>query len=241
MTDDIAAEARAFLPLDAPRAVTLKSKGRSYTYHVRRITQEDWTAYFSAIVHQTIQRGDDREQVFESETALLELVDRVLTGVDGYGDATAMKDWKLALPIKHRIAVGTALRNVGPSRGASESPDLCETVETRLDATWSTAGATLLYSGLVHRFRQPSIEQLKRFNFESARVKISGSAENGVSVYPARQAIAMKIYDELIDSVDGYSVCGAPLQGVENIRREMDGAHKAAAALDLFDDDVSIA
>ncbi len=235
-------EQQTLLPLDATRVVTIKSKDRAYTYQLRRITQFDWLEYFNGIVHQTTQRGDDREQIFESETALLELVDRTLMTVSGYGDLSGVKDWKLALPIKHRIAVGIALRNVGSSPTKNEAPDLCDLVEAKLDATWASEGKTILYSGLVHRFRQPTIAQLKRFNFESARVKVSGSAENGITVYPARQAIAMKVYDELIESVDGYSVAGVPLDGIANIQREMDGAHKAAAALDLFqqDDDVSI-
>jgi hypothetical protein len=63
-----------------------------------------------------------------------------------------------------------------------------------------------------------------------------------VTSYPSRQGVAMKIYDDLIESVDGYSVGGVPLTGVEAIRREMDGAHKAAAALALFEqgDEITI-
>jgi hypothetical protein len=45
----------------------------------------------------------------------------------------------------------------------------------------------------------------------------------------------MKIYDDLIESVEGYSIGHEPLANVEEIKREMDGAHKAAAALALFD------
>ena len=64
-----------------------------------------------------------------------------------------------------------------------------------------------------------------------------GTADAGVTTYPSRQAIGMKIYDDLIVSVDGYSSGGSPLIGAEAIKREMDGAHKAAAALALFSQD----
>ncbi len=52
----------------------------------------------------------------------------------------------------------------------------------------------------------------------------------------------MKLYDELIESVEGYSVAGQPLTDVEAIKQEMDGAHKAAAALELFlgEDEVTV-
>jgi hypothetical protein len=62
-----------------------------------------------------------------------------------------------------------------------------------------------------------------------------------VTTYPSRQLIAMKLYDELIDSVDGYSANGEPLADAETIQREMDGAHKASAALALFEGGDSVA
>lgn len=232
-------EAKALLALDAPRSVTLRSKDHSYIFRLRRVSHADWHAFFTGIVHQTLQLNGNREQVFESESALLELVDRVLVSAEGYGELRERKHWKLAIPVRHRIAVGIALRSVSPAlEEADAEPMLCDLAEVRLDATWSSseteAGKMVLYAGLVHRFRQPSLADLKRWNFESARTRVSGTAENGVTIYPPRQAIAMKVYDELIESVDGYAVGGLPLDGADQIKREMDGAHKAAAALALF-------
>ena len=230
------------LPLDMPRSITLKSGKHTFTYHLRRVTCADWLSYFQGIVNQTLQVNGQREQVFESDSALLELVDSVLTDVEGYGDIGAMKEWRVAVPLKYRMAVGIALLSVGVSKAKDITPSLCDLVEVTLDATWAVGGKTLFFSGLVHRFRQPSIADLKRFNFEASRVKVTGSAKDGITVYPPHQAIAMKIYDDLIESVDGYSVHGKPLEGVDEIKREMDGAHKAKAALELFrgEEDVTI-
>lgn len=230
----------ALLPLDAPRVIKLKSKDHLYTWRFRRLTHDDWKKYFLAVVHQTLQVDGKREEVFESETAQLELVDRALVSVEGYGDVTGVKNWKLALPIFHRLAVSVALRAVGVSKSAAEESVLCDLAEVRLDANWSVSGeggegeSMTQFQGLVHRFRQPSIADLKRFNFECARTRVSGDAENGVTIYPSRLAVGVSIYDDLIDSVGGYSVNGQPLAGVDNIKREMDGAHKAEAALALF-------
>jgi hypothetical protein len=226
----------AVLPLELSRTIVLKGKDKKFVYHFRRLTQADWQAYFGGIVHQTLVRGGVRETVFEIESAQLELVEKTLKSVEGYGDTSILKDWKLALPLMHRLTVGVMLRDVGLSKTQAESTQLAELVEIRLDATWSAneTGRLTLYSGLIHRFRQPSIEQLRRFNFESARVRVEGDSENGATVYPARQLVAMKIYDELIDQVEGYSVDGKPLGGADQIAREMDGAHKAEAALALF-------
>jgi len=233
----------ALLPLDAPRAVAFKTRRGNFVYHFRRLAQADWQQFFQSIVHQTVQVKGAREQVFETESALLELVDRTVQSVDGYGDLSKLKDWKRALPLQHRLAAGIALRSVGETASRALRPLVCDLVEVSLDANWGASdGKTTLYSGLIHRFRNPGIADLKRFNFESARVRVTGSADDGVTSYPARQAIAMKIYDDLIDSVDGYSVGGAELSGAAEIKREMDGAHKAAAALALFsqDDEITI-
>jgi hypothetical protein len=231
---DVDVSAPVLLPLDGERIINFKTKHGSFIYHFRRITGEDWGRYFMGIVNQTIQTKGAREQVFETESALLELVDNTLKSVDGYGNLSGLKDWKSSLPMRHRVAAGVALRSVD-SRGNSDEPILCDQVEVSLNATWGANGATQFYSGLIHRFRQPGIADLKRFNFESARTRVTGTADAGVTIYPSRQAIAMKIYDDLIESVEGYSVGGQPLTGVEAIKREMDGAHKAAAALALFD------
>jgi hypothetical protein len=235
--EDSQIETSALLPLDTPRSITLKGDDKNiFTYHFRRIAAEDWRAFFAAIVHQTLQYGGVRETVYESESAQIELVEKTVKSVDGYGDLNATKDWRKALPMKHRLAVGLVLRSVGLSRGKSDGTQLADLVNIKLDGAWSAddKGKTAYYTGLVHRFRQPSIAQLRHFNFEAARVRVEGTVENGITSYPSRQLVAMKIYDELIEEVDGYSVGSQPLSGIENIVREMDGAHKAEAALALF-------
>lgn len=226
----------ALLPLDVPRVVKLKANDRVYTWRFRRLTADDWHKYFTGVVHQTLHVAGAREAVFESETAQLDLVDRTVSAVEGYGDLSGVKNWKAALPIYHRFAVGTALRSVGVAAPDEEEAPLCDLAEVRLDAVWSAGDDDKMteYKGLVHRFRQPGLAELKRFNFECARTRVTGDAENGATIHPSRMAIAMKLYDDLIDSVEGYSVAGVPLADADAIKREMDGAHKAEAALALF-------
>jgi hypothetical protein len=222
--------------LDTPRTILLRDpKTRAlYTWHMRRITGADWKQYFMGIVHQTLNEGETRSQVYDSESALVELVTRAVDRVEGYGPTVAGK-WREWLPERHRLAVGMALRGVGAAEDSGTAELLAELVEVKLDATWSAVDETMqLIRGLVHRFRHPSIEQLKRYNFEMARVRTSGTAESGITIHPSRQLVAMNLYDELIDSVDGYTVQDSPLTDVETIRREMDGLHKATAALELF-------
>jgi hypothetical protein len=241
--EDVGTETKpALLPLDAPRAVAFKTKTGNFVYHFRRIELKDWEKYFQSIVHQTINTRGAREEVFESDSALVDLVDRTVSSVDGYALHPEPKDWKRTLPIQHRLVAGTVLRAVGQSTGARDLGTLCDLVDVSLDANWGVSdGKTTQYTGLIHRFRQPGIADLKRFNFEAARVRVTGNAENGITSYPARQGIAMKIYDDLIESVDGYSVKGLPLsETFDEVKEWMDGAHKAAAVLALFSQDEQI-
>lgn len=231
---------QAMLPLDTPRLVSLKNKENRYAWHLRRVTCTDWEKFFAAVVSQTLQIDGQREQIVESDTAMIKLVDRVVVSVDGYGDLSGIENWKEALPVQHRAAVGVVLRNVAAEK-QPDAPQPCGLIEVSLSAPWPTEGKLVLYSGLIHRFKHPTVDQLGRFNFEASRVITRGMAPNALSIYPSRQAIAMKIYDELIESVDGYAVNGQPLTDVEAICREMDGAHKATAALKVFQGDEDLA
>jgi hypothetical protein len=44
----------------------------------------------------------------------------------------------------------------------------------------------------------------------------------------------IELYDELIQSVEGYGVAGRPLESPQDIRREMDAYHKSEAVAQLF-------
>jgi hypothetical protein len=236
------AKAPVGLELSHPRIIVLagkNSKGepRLYRYETRRIRLEDWDRYFRAVVNQTRNVDGEREQIFENDTARLDLVERVVTAVDGYGDfgAAQITNWRAALPLNHRLGVGGALCSVGAQEQDEDAP-LSEFTEIKIDALWSAnaEGKMQLIRGLVHRFKQPSIEQLKRWNYESARVRVRGTAKDGVTIYPSRPAFAMVMYDELITGVDGYTVNGTPLTGVDAINGEMDGCHKAESVMALF-------
>lgn len=231
-------ERPALLPLDQPRSIALRVNGKLLTWHFRRLSHADWNRFFEGIVNRVLRHNGVEERVFESDTALLELVDRALTSVHGYDfdEKAAAADWKSALPIQHRVTVGVVLRAVACDRSSDESV-LGPGITVRLTASWSMDpqnGRMTTYAGLVHRFRHPSIDQLREFNFETSRTRILGTGMDGITIYPARQAIAARLYDQLIDSVEGYSVAGEPLTDVGAIQKEMDGLHKATAALQLF-------
>lgn len=227
--DQATAPAPVLLPLDVPRVITLKARSGEFKYKTRRVTLKDWETCFQGIVDQSMRVDGELQKVYDADSALIELADRVMFSADdGAGRSFPKPD---VLPFSHRLAIGTALRTVTPT---DEDDQICDFATITMAAVWPTAGASVAFGGLVHRFRHPSIEDVKRFRFESARARVRGDGRNSITIYPSRLAIAMKLYDDLIDSVEGYAFAGAELEGKDNVVREMDGAHKATAALQLF-------
>lgn len=231
-------ETRNELDLAEARALPFSINKRSVVWKFRTISQKDWQKYFRGIRNQTEQRGDRRVRIFDSETALVELVLASVQSVEGYGDATG-HEWKQRLSLAHSLAMGRVLRSVGPSDPDPEDlPTLDELAEVSLDAIWSmdSPGHVAMFRKLLHRFRRPTIEQLKRWNLEISRTVITGNGDYQVTSFPARQLIAMKLYDEMIAEVEGYAFKGETLAGAapEKIAEVMDGAHKAAAVIELF-------
>ena len=97
------------------------------------------------------------------------------------------------------------------------------------------AHAGTLVNRLVHRFATPSADHRRRFLRARSRTTVVGGSRAGKTLIASTQPVLAKLYDELIVSVDGYSVSGRPLSGREEIAREMDGYHKVAAARELFE------
>lgn len=226
MDQDQEVNAPVLLNLDVPRVIALKSKSGEFKYKTRRVTLKDWERCFQGIVDQTMRVDGELQKVYDAETTLVDLADRVLV------DAEPAK-----IPFAHRAAIGTTLWTAVPATPDREVFD-CETVE--IAAIWPTNGSTQAFEGLVHRFRNITLDDLKKYRFESVRVRVRGDGRNSVTIYPSKLAIAMKMYDELIESVEGYAVGGVPLATKEDIVREMDGAHKAVAALHLFTRDYEV-
>lgn len=109
-------------------------------------------------------------------------------------------------------------------------------VTVKLNALWneSAPGAMKEFRGLEHRFRVPTADHRRRYLKGRNRAFIAGGSRRGLTIIPSSHAVMLRLYDELIESVEGYSVGGAPLSGREAIAREMDLFHKQAAVSHLF-------
>jgi hypothetical protein len=229
--------ASALLPLDQPRVISIRDGKFTYTFHFARITQADWELYFNSIYWTSKNDGASQVQTFDIDTPGIELFERKLIKVEGYAGAELKKDdfWKI--PPRHSSPVAWLLRTCAVADDGEDQPFNPELVEVRLNAIWSVLpGQTeaTMFKGLVHRFAPPSPEQKKRVYRAGAMSKIVGGSRSGTTVHGSRHKILLELYDQLIQSVDGYSVAGRALNSPDEIKREMDALHKFTAAQQLF-------
>jgi hypothetical protein len=229
--------------LAANREIALKDdRGKVYRFTLARITPTQWMKYFKAIVSTSEIKDREIVRSFDSSKARMDLVESALVSATGYRlpgdetDITQVMDWQRKIPASHRMTVGNVLlrAQVIDSDDVDTMEIGCESV--RLQSVWgvSESGDMQQHRDLVHRFRTPTAEQAHRYMRDISRSKIIGGSRSGKTIDLNAQPTLAALYDELIDSVEGYEVNGQPLTGADMIAREMDAYHKVVAAEQLF-------
>jgi hypothetical protein len=234
------------LDLAQPRTIVLNEGKRQYVLSCRRITEADWLAYFANIFVSSEQEGRDRFNITDTKTPAVALAEAVLIDAKGYKvaggvDLTSLPNWQRKVPLAHRLLLAQTLDDASPSPNVGELALEPEAEVVSLDATWSAilnaaeGGLTMQrFHGLTHTLKTPSEEQYRRFSRERSRSRVVGGSRTGKTIYQGANALLVRLYDELVLSVDGYSFEGSPLGSHERIVREMDLSHKRAAAEQLF-------
>ncbi len=222
----------AILMLDAPRIVTFKDGKHTYTYTIAPIPHQEWQLFFDGILYTSHNDGKGGEiNTFDWDTPGLELVARTLINVEGYaGDFMSKNGWQQKLLPRHVAFVARTLRGVVASALESEKPFNPDEIEIMVDATWGNTE----FRGLLHRFSPVTVELKRKFFRAGAQSRVVGGSRNGTTIHALRHKSLLGIYDELIQSVDGYGIAGRPISGREEIISTMDSFHKVRAAEQLF-------
>ncbi len=216
---------------------TLIDAGHAYTFYFNRITEADWERYFSGVIYTSHNEGKASVQILDMDSPGIDLAESKLDRVEGYrGQFMSKPGWQKIMPPRHMRPVSWLIRAVNAMEENDEQAFDPECIECKLEALWGMEkpGAMMQYSGLTHRFNHVSPEQKHRFYRAGATSKIVGGSRNGKTVHSVRYKVLLRIYDELIISVDGYCLNGKPLESPDEIRREMDAYHKVKAVEQLF-------
>lgn len=234
--------ASELLPLDArERVCVFRSGGRSCRHIFRRITSAHWELFFAHVVAEFQQQKSGYMQVVDSNYAMLVLYSKVILRVEGYEtpdgiEPNKLPDWPECVPQEHRLPSIELLMRM--SRTEAENRFMLQSGGKRVqvDATWNEAepGNMKVYRGLVHKFATPKQEHRRRFLKTRSRAFIAGGSRTATTVIPSAYPSLVKLYDDLVESVEGYSIAGRPLETRDEIAREMDGFHKTVAVSRLF-------
>ena len=225
------------LELATPRTLTFTDRGRLFSYTIKPVTKQQWLLYFRGIVSTQELDGDGNQtSTYDSSAPRMELLQAVLTGGSGFSfDLSTVDGWQSKLPLSHRRALADMLvaTDIDTTASADELNLGYETV--RLRSTW-TAGDdnTMVEStGLIHVFYSPTADHQRRYSRAYNTSVVEGGNRNGRTRFLGAQAVLIEIYDELIDSVSGYTLNGDALKAGD-IAGAMDAYHKVAACTALF-------
>ncbi len=229
------------LPLDSPeRVAVFRSGGKTYRHIFRRITASDWAMFFSHVVAEFKREKGGFTRVVDMDYAQLALYTRAIRRVEGYRttdgrEPEKLPTWPECIPQHHRMAAMGIVMNLTYS-DADESVLDAESVSVMVSAMWNEgdAGHMKIYEGLVHHFASPTAEQRRRLLKSKNRAFIAGGSRDGTTMIPSGHGVLVKLYDELIECVDGYGIAGREIQSRDEIVREMDAFHKAAVVGRLF-------
>lgn len=231
------------IDLAQSREIALKDeRGKVYRFTLARISHAQWMKYFNSIVSTSEIKGREITRSFDSSKARMELVESALVSASGYrlpggsADVTQVIDWQRKIPASHRMTVGNVLLRVQAVDSEDEDAMEIGVESVRLLATWGAneSGDMLQHRDLVHRFRTPTAEQAHRYMRDVSRSKIVGGSRSGKTIDLNAQPTLAALYDDLIDSVEGYEVDGRKLANPLMIAREMDAYHKVVSAEQLF-------
>jgi hypothetical protein len=239
------AHSEATFDLAVPRTIVLHDHDRTFILHCRRLTEADWMKYFAGIHIAAQQNGNERSTTIDTVSPRLALAETALIDCRGYtviGGAalTSVPNWQKKIPLPHRLRLGEALAEVRPSQAGDPFTIHPECEVVLLDATYTSFNfldddaRMEKVLGLKHVFSTPTEEQHRRFQREASRSVVVGGSRTGKTIYRNWSPLLADLYDDLIVSVEGYTVNGVPLTNNADIRREMDMQHKVIAAQELF-------
>ncbi len=233
---------RHFIDLAEPvRQIAIRAGSRTLLFDISNPNEKDWFAYFDAVV--TTAEQKDREVIRKTDAgaAGLNLLERVLVSASGYPlpegvtDITQVPNWKAKIPMGHRLAAVNVLLSVVAVEQDDEALVFGDGETVELEALWGAdiEGNNIRVKGLKHTFETPSAEHYRAYMNKASQSKVIGGSRSGKTVYQGAQRELVRIYDELIQSVEGYSLDGDRLTR-EQIIGFMDTRHKVAAAAQLF-------
>lgn len=163
----------------------------------------------------------------------------VTTPADRVGGT--LGEWRGLIPLAHKEAAIRSLTLVAPAQLSDSANNDSTNNHFPLQAgeipvVLEAALGGVAYPRLLHRFRPPSVEDERAYRRLLAETLIVRGGRTPRTLIPARLPALVRLYDQLILGVSGYTRLGQPLASSQEIARAMDVWHKRVAVQALFGD-----
>jgi hypothetical protein len=223
------------LDLAAPIRVEFRHRGIPLVHILNRPTQRDWLAYAKGVstTYEFAGEGIHAEISGELE-AQGKLWRGSIRSVEGYvgADGRPIAEiypdvWREKIPASH---IELAVRALAAVRlKTAEDPALTNPVAFILDLESQAVELEMdgvAHGPLVHHFRIPTLNEYNKFKRLMADSRLVGGTRHLKTIMFSRLPGLVKLYDELIISVEGYQ---PPVPDF------MDAIHKQVAVQGLFE------
>ena len=222
-------------PAEISASISFLDAGRDRpaTHFFRPPKTADWLAYDLAINRFAEDQGDTRILCWPTESAMVSLWDKLALRTEGYGGFSEQppENWKSLVPAPHKLPAVKLLAQVfsketDEDAGYSFDPSRAQVV---LEAGRSGQ----ICSPLRHFLQWPMERQQKDFSALGSRTYIVRGSRTGKTLIPSTLKELVRLYDELILEVQGYTVNGqVPTR--DQAVQGMDALHKQTVILGLF-------
>lgn len=228
--------------------VCLRMKGASgryeLTHYLRPPKLEDWRRY-EINLKSTVEASEHSPEALQFDSAAMEaaveLYNSLFTEATGYcvtseGGVVACEQ----IPAHHKEMVIRALGDVGPetaqnSDGIDDSITPFALDPDRITVTLQAQARGEDFAGLTHMFSPPTAADRIGYSRVVSQALFVRGSQSLKTLLPARLPGLVKLYDQLICEVRGYSVQGQEVSERAAIVKHMDPLHKKAAVQALFE------
>lgn len=213
--------------------------------HVFRLpTLQDWEKYFRGVSTLGLSRGRDTiEYSGAIQERNVELWDSLILRVEGYelnGENVMRRDdWKELIPLPHKTETIGGFVNTWRKEEDIEEAEVLDLGSDSIDVgviVLTNDGDEIVQTELRFYFSSPDMSDYKQMSRMTSRMRLTRTKERNVSSISVPTDIKpyIKIFDKLIQKVEGYVFEGDDLMKQSGWRDLIDASHKRAAIDELF-------
>jgi len=227
-------------PVNVRLVFTLR--GRQLVHVLARPQTKDWLDWARAVTTTYQTRGDTLTAETSGELeAYQTLWRKQAVRVEGYAskDGRALLEaypetWRDFVPVAHmEVAIRLLARVQLKSPEAASSSEAfivdLDLVPVEIEVTDQETAP------LVHWFRAPGMPEQKTYKRIMAESRLVTGSKHLKTVIGSRLPALVKLYDELIERVEGYTLDGQSIEQKKVAQRSMDAIHKQVAVQGLFE------